>query len=152
MGKIDVGFEIKNQSVAPMEWKLRKLNFGSFCREELIDSEQYWRSVKLILDGNSKARYFYCGKKEIHMKWCNTLNLDATKIIYNGWLANPHEKIREMAFLLDGFTLGHGYLALEAMAAKVPIIIPANRKVRSMIDNIIENSSLSLSKKIEDNT
>ena len=59
-------------------------------------------------------------------------------------------KIREMAFLLDGFTLGHGYLALEAMAAKVPIIIPANRKVRSMIDNIIENSSLSLSK--EDRT
>ena len=49
---------------------LRKLNW-SFCREELIDSEQYWRSVKLILDGNSKARYFYCGKKEIHMKWCN---------------------------------------------------------------------------------
>ena len=37
-------------------------------------------------------------------------------------------------------------MALEAMAAKVPIIIPANRKVRSMIDNIIENSSLSLSK------
>ena len=93
-----------------MEWNLRKLNFGSFCREELIDSEQYWRSVKLILDGNSKARYFYCGKKEIHMKWCNTLNLDATKIIFNGWLANPHEKIREMAFLLDGFTLGHGYI------------------------------------------
>ena len=37
-------------------------------------------------------------------------------------------------------------MALEAMAAKVPIIIPANRKGRSMIDNIIENSSMSLSK------
>ena len=144
---IDVGFEIKNQYIVPMEWNFRKFNFGSFCREELIDSEQYWRSVKLILEGNSKARYFYCGRKEIHMKWCNTLNIDAKKITYNGWLAHPHEKIREMAFLLDGFTLGHGYMALEAMAAKVPIIIPANRNVRSMIDNIMENSSLSLSKK-----
>ena len=144
---IDVGFEIKNQSIVPMEWSFRKFNFGSFCREELIDSEQYWKSVKLILEVNPQARYFYCGKKEIHLKWCNTLNIDVTKIIYNGWLTHPHEKIREMAFLLDGFTLGHGYLALEAMAAKVPIIIPANRKVRSMIDNIIENSSLSLSKK-----
>ena len=134
------------------QWnEFEKLNFGSFCREELIDSEQYWKSVKLILEVNPQARYFYCGKKEIHMKWCNTLNLDATKIIFNGWLANPHEKIREMAFLLDGFTLGHGYMALEAMAAKVPIIVPANRKVRSMIDNIIENSSLSLSKKTENN-
>ena len=81
-----------------MEWKLRKLNFGSFCREELIDSEQYWRSVKLILDGNSKARYFYCGKKEIHMKWCNTLNLDATKILYNGWLAIPMKKSERWRF------------------------------------------------------
>ena len=141
---IDVGFEIKNQSIAPMEWNFRKFNFGSFCREELIDNEQYWRSVKLILEGNSKARYFYCGRKEIHLKWCNTLNLDTTKIIYNGWLAHPHEKIREMAFLLDGFTLGHGYMALEAMAAKVPIIIPANS--RGMTENIIKNSSLSLSK------
>ena len=144
--KIDVGFEIKNQLIAPMEWNFRKFNFGSFCREELIDNEKYWRSVKLILEGNSKARYFYCGRKEIHLRWCNTLNIDVTKIKYNGWLTHPHEKIREMAFLLDGYTLGHGYMALEAMAAKVPIIIPANRKGRSMIDNIIENSSMSLSK------
>ena len=143
---IDVGFEIKNLSNISMEWNSRKFNFGSFCREELIDNEHYWRSVKLILEDNSNARYFYCGRKEIHLKWCKILNINPIKIIYNGWLDNPHEKIREMAFLLDGYTLGHGYMALEAMAVKVPILIPANRKGRSMIDNIIENYSFSLSK------
>ena len=29
-----------------------------------------------------------------------------------------------MAFLIDGFNLGHGYLGIEAMAAEVPIIFP----------------------------
>ena len=40
----------------------------------------------------------------------------------------PHLKIKEMCFLIDGFNLGHGYLAMEAMAAKVPIIYPKSKK------------------------
>ena len=66
--------------------------------------------------------------------------------ITDGWLILM--KKLEMAFLLDGFTLGHGY-GIRGNGIKVPIIVPANRKVRSMIDNIMENSSLVYLKKIE---
>ena len=36
---LDVGFEIRNKNRPLLEWKNRKLNFGSFCREELINDK-----------------------------------------------------------------------------------------------------------------
>ena len=43
---IDVGFDIKNLGQDILNWNERKLKFGAFCRDELIDSEDYWLIVK----------------------------------------------------------------------------------------------------------
>jgi len=124
---LDIGFEIKNQNQNIKIWEQRKLKFGSFCREELINNRLYWETVKIILNANKGAQYFYCGRKPIHNQWCAELDIPNDEVVFLGWVNDPHKKLRDMAFLLDGFSLGHGYMALEAMAASVPIIFPASR-------------------------
>ena len=125
---IDVGFNIKNIEVIPIKWSKRKLNFGSFCREELIDSEEYWLTIKSIIEGVKGSIFYYCGKKKIDEHWCKKLKIPTGRVVFLGWLKDPHIKLQEMAFLLDGYKLGHGYMSYEAMAAGIPIMFPVNRK------------------------
>ena len=125
---IDVGFDIKNLGQDILNWNERKLKFGAFCRDELIDSEDYWLIVKSILSTVKNSTFYYCGRRKIDAHWCAKLQISSTKIVYLGWLEEPHLKLKEMSFLLDGFKLGHGYLAYEAMAAGIPIIFPQDRK------------------------
>ena len=42
---INIDFNIENLLTKPLEWKYRKLNFGAFCREELINDENTSRDV-----------------------------------------------------------------------------------------------------------
>ena len=142
---INVGFEIKNLKEKVCDWKIRKLKFGSFCREELIDDQNYWEAVKFILDETKDSKFYYCGKIEIHSKWLKKLNIKKENIIFLGWLKNPHLKIKEMSFILDGFSLGHGLMAVEAMACNVPVIFPKNRKTHGTLENFIIKSIETLS-------
>lgn len=118
----DVGFDIKNEGQNANEWHIRKNYFGSFCREELIDHEKHWINVREVLKAAENLQYVYTGRKKIHQKWCENLNIDARRIKYLGWLTEPHEEIRKVNFLIDGPYLGHGLMALEAIACGVPII------------------------------
>ena len=138
---INIDFNIENLLTEPLKWKYRKLNFGAFCREELINDENYWKLIQKILHNNKNSNFFYCGKKPIHEKWIKTFNIESSKIHYLGWLKKPHLKLREMSFLLDGFKLGHGYLALEAMAASVPIIFPKNRTAYGNLEDFLIKSA-----------
>ena len=45
-----------------------------------------------------------------------------------------------MSFVLDGFSLGHGLMAIEAMASNVPVIFPKNRKTHGTLENFIIKS------------
>ncbi len=137
---IDVGFEIKNKGKPYPKWENRISKFGSFCREELIDDEIFWKTIKVILQENKGSKFYYCGRKEIHGKWCDEFNIKKNKIIFLGWLDEPHLKLREMSFLIDGFSLGHGYMALEAMAASIPIIFPKNRSSYGTLENYLEKT------------
>ena len=137
---INIGFEIKNIKEKVCNWKFRKLKFGSFCREELIDDQSYWEAVKFILDETKGSKFHYCGKKEIHSKWIKKLNINKDNIIFLGWLKKPHLKIKEMSFILDGFSLGHGLMAIEAMASNVPVIFPKSRKTHGTLENFIIKS------------
>lgn len=119
------GFEMKNWDKTS-EWENRKYNFGSFCRETLIDNEKHWENVSVILSKNSSMTYHYCGRREIHKEWCKKLNIDQKKINFLGWLTNPEREILNMAFLLDGEVLGQGLMGMEALAGKIPIIQPYN--------------------------
>ncbi|MDC1375651.1 glycosyltransferase family 4 protein, partial [bacterium] len=137
---IDLGFEIRNKNKENKSWEQRKLKFGSFCREELINDKFFWSAVKIILRENPGAKFYYCGRNPIHEPWCVDLNIAKKDIIFLGWLADPHLKLKEMSFLIDGFSLGHGYMALEAMAASIPIIFPKNRKSYGTLENYLEKT------------
>ena len=137
---IDVGFEIKNKGKSFPKWENRISKFGSFCREELIDDEIFWKTIKIILKKNKGSKFYYCGREEIHEKWCDKFDIKKNKIIFLGWLDEPHLKLREMSFLIDGFSLGHGYIALEAMAASIPIIFPKNRSSYGTLENYLEKT------------
>jgi len=145
---LDVGFDIKNINNKPSIWLDRKFKFGAFCREELINDENYWLTVKQILSTNNKMKFHYCGRKKIHDFWCAKLQINYNQIIFLGWLKEPHEKLKEMSFLLDGYKLGHGYLAYEAMAVGVPILFPSSRKsygtLEMFIRKLASNSLLKL--------
>ena len=138
---IDVGFEIKNLEFNQRIWIDRKLKFGAFCREELIDDESYWLIVKSILENVKNSTFYYCGKKKIDAHWSKKLNISADRIVFLGWLKDPHLKLKEMSFLLDGYKLGHGYLAYEAMAAAIPIIFPYDRKSYGTMETYIQKLS-----------
>ena len=45
-----------------------------------------------------------------------------------------------MSFILDGFSLGHGLMAIEAMASNVPVIFPKSRKTHGTLENFIIKS------------
>ena len=137
---MDVGFEIKNKGKPNLKWENRISKFGSFCREELIDDEIFWKTIKVILEENKGSKFYYCGREEIHAKWCDEFNIKKNKIIFLGWLNEPHLKLKEMSFLIDGFSLGHGYMALEAMAASIPIIFPKNRSSYGTLENYLEKT------------
>lgn len=138
---IDVGFEIKNRNTNLQSWEKRKLNFGSFCREELINEKQFWEVVKIILEDNIGSKFFYCGRESIHDYWCRNMGINKNNVVYLGWLDEPHLKLKDMAFLVDGFRLGHGYMALEAMAACVPIIFPKNRQSYGTLENYVNKTA-----------
>ena len=117
------GFELKNWNKTP-HWQDRKYNFGSFCRETLIDDEKHWQNVRAVLSLNEKLIYNYAGRTIIHDHWCEKLNIDKKRVNFLGWLASPETKIMDMAFLLDGNVLGQGVMAMEAVAGKIPVIHP----------------------------
>ncbi len=135
---VNIGFDILNIDQSSVEHSDRSKSFGSFCREELIDDENYWLLIKSVLENNDEVTFYYCGRSSIHQKWCKKLKINDDKIKFLGWLKEPHLKIKEMCFLIDGFNLGHGYLAMEAMAAKVPIIYPEDKKGYSTCENLIK--------------
>ncbi|MDB2476131.1 hypothetical protein N9X06_04135 [Paracoccaceae bacterium] len=119
------GFDIKNFGCS-LNWKSRKNNFGSFCRETLIDNEQHWKNVAIILNSHSDVTYYYAGRKQIHDKYCTRLSIDENRIKWLGWLDYPEQEILKMAFILDGPILGHGLMGMEAMAGQVPMVSPYN--------------------------
>ena len=121
----DSSFKINNWN-KPLNWEIRKANFGTFCREDLIDKKEHWENVSVILSKNTSMTYHYCGKREIHKEWCKNLKIDQKKINFLGWLVNPEREILNMAFLLDGGVMGHGLMGMEALAGKIPIIQPYN--------------------------
>ena len=41
---------LKNIDAASMTWESRALTFGAFCREELIDQDDYWRFVARVTE------------------------------------------------------------------------------------------------------
>ncbi len=139
---INIGFEVNNLKEVEVNWKVRKLKFGSFCREELINDQKYWKSVKLILEGNPMSKFYYCGRNEIHLEWSKKLDINPNNIVFLNWLEKPHLKLKEMSFILDGFTLGHGLLGVEAMAASVPVIFPQTRKGHGTSENFIKRSAI----------
>ena len=137
----NISFKIENLGSKALDWKKRKLNFGAFCREELINDTKYWKAVKLILESNKNAIFHYCGRKSIHKNWIEKLDIDEEQIIYLGWLKDPQSRLKQMSFLLDGYKLGHGYIAIEAMAAEVPIIYPKERKAYGNVENFLIKTS-----------
>ena len=54
-----------------------------------------------------------------------------------------------MAFLIDGLNLGHGYLAIEAMAAEVPIIFSEKKKSYSNVENYLIRTRVLWTKKMK---
>ena len=118
-------FNIRNFNKCS-DWEKRRHNFGSFCRENLIDTSQHWENVKIVLSANQKLIYNYTGRAEIHTKWCKKFNINMDRVIFRGWLAQPESKILDMAFILDGNTMGHGLMGMEAIAGRVPIIRPSD--------------------------
>ena len=120
----DVGFYLENENPKSVAWGDRQHQFASFCREELIDFPNHWMSVRDILRINANLKYCYTGRRAIHNKWCEELGIPEEKIEFLGWLDQPHAAIRHMAFLLDGPKLGHGLMAFEAIAARVPVLSP----------------------------
>ena len=120
----DCGFDLKNEGAHKVPFEERSKNFGSFCRVELINNRQHWLNVRSILSLDNELSYNYTGRSSIHESWCSELNIDPRRVKFLGWLKDPHSKIREMAFLLDCVKLGQGLMALEAIAAKVPVLSP----------------------------
>ena len=114
-------FDVKNTH-KKSKWSTRKNNFGTFCREELIDNKIHWLRVKKILSANLESLYYYAGKLEIHPKWCEKLEIDTNRINYLGWLKEPDKHILQMMFLVDPPNLGHGLMGMEAMGGAIPIL------------------------------
>lgn len=131
-------FTIKNFG-KNSNWSRRKHNFGSFCREELIDNAAHWKNVSALLAHNDKLIYHYAGRKKIHEKWSDKFNIDSSRIKFLGWLQEPEEVIRNMAFVLDGYILGQGLMGMEAIAARVPVVAPA--KTEGFYNNFIKNTN-----------
>ena len=120
----DAGMEISNFGKEARSLSTRKLQFASICREELIDDADHWKNVSLVLKNMPQMRYVYCGKLAIHHKWCDLYQIPMDRVNFLGWITNPEEKVRENLFLLDGTKLGHGVIAMEAIACGVPILSP----------------------------
>jgi len=117
-------FDVKNDSHSAAPWAYRKNKFGAFCREELINDANYWQLVGAILGSNPLSTFHYCGKKAIHEKWASLYKIDLKRIVFLGWLKDPHLKIREMAIILDCYGMRHGSLLFEGMACNIPIVYP----------------------------
>jgi hypothetical protein len=119
--------ELKNKITSmPSDWGIRRTQFGCFTREELIDNQEYWSRVLSILSMTKAVEFHYTGRRPIHQKWVSNSSELNSKIRYLGWLTSVEEKIRDYAFILDPFPLGHGNMAREALAAKVPIVHPSD--------------------------
>ncbi len=120
----DSGFNVVNQRITKENWSRRKNKFASVCREELINNKDHWKNVSIILSERKELVYYYCGKQAIHEKWCSLLKIPSSKVKFMGWLSKPEDFIREVSFLLEGPTLGHGVMAFEALSCGIPIIAP----------------------------
>lgn len=117
--------KLKNKiNPMPSDWGIRRTQFGCFTREELIDNQEYWSKVLSILSMTKAVEFHYTGRRPIHLKWVSNSSELKSKIRYLGWLTSVEEKMKDYAFLLDPFPLGHGNMAREALAAKVPIVHP----------------------------
>jgi glycosyltransferase involved in cell wall biosynthesis len=120
----DAGMKISNFGKKAKPFSTRKLQFASICREELIDDANHWKSVSVLLQNLPQMYYSYCGRVPIHDKWCDYYQIPPDRINFLGWIANPEEKLQEYLFLLDGTKLGHGLIAMEAIACGVPVLSP----------------------------
>lgn len=120
----DAGMKISNFGKKARPFSTRKLQFASICREELIDDANHWKNVSVLLKNLPQMNYSYCGRVPIHDKWCDYYKIPADRINFLGWIVKPEEKLQEYLFLLDGTKLGHGLIAMEAIACGVPVLIP----------------------------
>jgi hypothetical protein len=117
-------FDLKNYGKAPVKWSEREGKIGAFCREELIDDEQYWAVLASVLGQNNKISFHYCGRKPIHERWVRRFTINPEQITFLGWLAHPNEAMRSVSVILDTFKIRHGLMGREAMAAHIPILYP----------------------------
>ena len=66
-------FNLKNKSKVREPWKKRQGRVAAFCREELIDDDQYWSFLSKLLKSNSShllnivggVRFIRSGSKNI---------------------------------------------------------------------------------------
>ena len=111
-----------NSSRSSLPFEERDMAIGAFCREQLIDDEEYWRTIALALFENKGLSFLYAGKKAIHEKWVEKFGIPHHQVSFLGWLASPEDVIRRMRAIIDPWPLGHGLMLGEAINADVPVI------------------------------
>ena len=131
-------FNLKNISKVRAPWKKRQGRVAAFCREELIDDDQYWSFLSKLLKSNSSLSFEYCGRSEIHSKWIKKYSINPNQVCFLGWLDSPEIAIREVAVVLDTYGLRHGLMAYEAAVASVPVAFPMIRESFGGIQGIYE--------------
>ena len=114
---------LKNEQQKPRAWNERRQSFAAFCREELIDCEDYWLLVAEIIN-EFDMEFHYTGRRAIHQKFVSEFNIPKNKVKFLGWLDEPERQMGSYNFILDGGLRGHGVMASEAIATGVPIIFP----------------------------
>lgn len=137
--------KLKNLENFTMEdWDVRRGIFGSFARDELIDNQLYWGLVQKILVHFPQTKFHYASRSPIHEKWFSNSNSLIDRVIHLGWLREPEKHLKRVAFILDPSGLGHGNMAREALAAKIPVVFPGkhNGSVSSVMRRLVKTKLL----------
>ena len=120
--KFTPSFSAKNDGALPADWNNRKCFFGAFCREELLEDTSYWTLVAHLIQ-ELNISFVYCGRKSIHHRYAHLFSgTDLEKVQFLGWLPNPEEFVKQVAFVLEPHGRGHGVMATEALAARIPVL------------------------------
>jgi len=142
--------KLKNLENFTMEdWDVRRGIFGCFTRDELIDNQLYWGLVEQILVHFPQTKFHYASRSPIHEKWFSNSNSLIDRVIHLGWLREPEKHLKKVAFLLDPSGLGHGNMAREALAAKIPIVFPGkhDEAVSSVMRRLVKTKSIATTMK-----
>ena len=74
-------FGLKNLNRRPLPWSERRGKLAAFCREELIDYEDYWQLLADLMAANDEITFHYCGVRAIHQKWVTQLGIQEERLI-----------------------------------------------------------------------